>query len=160
MAYRAALDSDLTGLLGRNLDDLTYYLGIDFDPTAETNFLAFDPINPGPADHAIGNNSTGNGGGTKGTSANYAGLIANNNVAQNSWNMEFFDSALFPFLNSAGGIYTFELAAFDGNTELARTSIDVNVAAVPLPAALPLFAGGLGLMGLLGWRRKQKAAAA
>jgi hypothetical protein len=30
---------------------------------------------------------------------------------------------------------------------------------VPLPAALPLFAGGLGALGLLGWRRKKKAAA-
>jgi hypothetical protein len=32
--------------------------------------------------------------------------------------------------------------------------------ATPLPAALPLFAGGLGALGLLGWRRKRKAAAA
>jgi hypothetical protein len=31
--------------------------------------------------------------------------------------------------------------------------------ATPLPAALPLFAGGLGALGLLGWRRKKKAAA-
>jgi len=31
--------------------------------------------------------------------------------------------------------------------------------AVPLPAALPLFATGLGALGLLGWRRKKKAAA-
>jgi len=30
----------------------------------------------------------------------------------------------------------------------------------PLPAALPLFASGLGALGLLGWRRKRKAAAA
>jgi hypothetical protein len=29
-------------------------------------------------------------------------------------------------------------------------------AATPLPAALPLFATGLGVMGLLGWRRKRK----
>ena len=27
----------------------------------------------------------------------------------------------------------------------------------PLPGALPLFASGLGALGLLGWRRKQKA---
>jgi hypothetical protein len=32
-------------------------------------------------------------------------------------------------------------------------------AATPLPAALPLFATGLGALGLLGWRRKRKAAA-
>ena len=31
--------------------------------------------------------------------------------------------------------------------------------ATPLPAALPLFAGGLGALGLLGWRRKRKAVA-
>ena len=33
-------------------------------------------------------------------------------------------------------------------------------AATPLPAALPLFATGLGALGLLGWRRKRKAQAA
>jgi hypothetical protein len=32
--------------------------------------------------------------------------------------------------------------------------------ATPLPAALPLFATGLGALGLLGWRRKRKAALA
>lgn len=31
---------------------------------------------------------------------------------------------------------------------------------VPVPAALPLFASGLGMMGLFGWRRKRKNAAA
>ena len=33
------------------------------------------------------------------------------------------------------------------------------VSETPLPAALPLFAGGLGALGLIGWRRKKKAAA-
>ena len=35
----------------------------------------------------------------------------------------------------------------------------VLASTVPLPAALPLFASGLGAMGLLGWRRKRKAQA-
>ena len=36
----------------------------------------------------------------------------------------------------------------------------VSVTTTPLPAALPLFAGGLGLLGLFGRRRKQAEAAA
>lgn len=35
-----------------------------------------------------------------------------------------------------------------------------NIPETPLPAALPLFATGLGALGLLGWRRKRKALAA
>jgi hypothetical protein len=34
-----------------------------------------------------------------------------------------------------------------------------SAGATPLPAALPLFASGLGGLGLLGWRRKRKATA-
>ena len=34
-----------------------------------------------------------------------------------------------------------------------------DTAETPLPAALPLFATGLGALGLLGWRRKRKQAA-
>ena len=34
------------------------------------------------------------------------------------------------------------------------------IGTTPLPAALPLFATGLGALGLLGWRRKRKNAAA
>ena len=39
-------------------------------------------------------------------------------------------------------------------------SITINTATTPLPATLPLFASGLGALGLLGWRRKRKAQAA
>jgi hypothetical protein len=40
------------------------------------------------------------------------------------------------------------------------TPIDAALATTPLPAALPLFAGGLGVLGLLTKRRERKAAAA
>ena len=36
----------------------------------------------------------------------------------------------------------------------------VSTSETPLPAALPLFASGLGALGLLGWRKKRKASAA
>ena len=39
------------------------------------------------------------------------------------------------------------------------TQVTPQVTAVPLPAALPLFAAGLGVLGLLGRRRKWKATA-
>lgn len=39
------------------------------------------------------------------------------------------------------------------------TFVSTPPSPVPLPAALPLFGGALGLIGLLGWRRKRAAAA-
>ncbi len=38
-------------------------------------------------------------------------------------------------------------------------TLDVTITQTPLPAALPLFATGLGALGLFGWRRKRKAQA-
>jgi hypothetical protein len=47
----------------------------------------------------------------------------------------------------------------NGNLSI-RVFGDPAVVVTPLPATLPLFATGLGVMGLLGWRRKSKKAAA
>ncbi|HLH94936.1 MAG TPA: hypothetical protein VKW08_07450 [Xanthobacteraceae bacterium] len=52
-----------------------------------------------------------------------------------------------PFFITPAG-YTLDISQGIGNSPLSAT---------PLPAALPLFASGLGAMGLFGWRRKRKA---
>jgi hypothetical protein len=44
-------------------------------------------------------------------------------------------------------------------TEILANIETLTVSSTPLPAALSLFATGLGALGLLGWRRKRKAAA-
>jgi len=50
---------------------------------------------------------------------------------------------------------------FNGGIYLDNVAVDpVFANTVPLPAALPLFATGLGALGLIGWWRKRKAQAA
>jgi hypothetical protein len=46
------------------------------------------------------------------------------------------------------------------NSGSFSVSISGSSAATPLPAALPMFVGGLGALGVLGWRKKRKPAAA
>lgn len=48
----------------------------------------------------------------------------------------------------------------NGPYQMLLTGNPVSVSATPLPAALPLFASGLGAIGLLGRRKKRKAATA
>jgi hypothetical protein len=59
-----------------------------------------------------------------------------------------------PLTGTCGG------SASDTDPTGAAIFATVPPAPVPLPTALPLFASGLGAFGLLGWRRKRKAAAA
>jgi len=126
------------------------------DPTSSKSWSTFDPINvaaPDWADHAIGDNTTGNGAGVEATNRpDYLSLIATNNVAQNSWQAHWFIS---PFDPTVAGEYSFYLAAFDNTGQLARTDITVIVSAVPVPAAFWLF--GSGLLGLVGTARRKKA---
>jgi len=51
------------------------------------------------------------------------------------------------------------LVGFDAAEQVGRWTVTETVV-TPLPAALPLFATGLGALGLLGWRRKKKARSA
>jgi len=107
----------------------------------------------------------------------FSGDIGDFNVVQNSSACEpvgaggicDFDITFEPLSTGFKFMFLDVVALFDDNYQSITidlfesgfyfgdgvTPIDV----IPLPAALPLFAGGLGLMGIMGWRRKQSAAA-
>jgi hypothetical protein len=83
-----------------------------------------------------------------------------------------YDSLPLPGCNYAAGCgsdganFSYENYCYpcvDGNPLLetdVRTVTAGELDPTPLPAALPLFATGLGALGLFGWRRKRKNAAA
>ena len=66
-----------------------------------------------------------------------------------------FSSANDNLLSITGTVFTFEE---DTSSDPTFYVSALDYSATPLPAAFPLFATGLGAMGLLGWRRKRKAA--
>ena len=92
------------------------------------------------------------------TDGEYAALIAINNVAQNSWRMNWF----VPFDPSVDGNYEIELGAFDGGlNSVALTSITVIAgagASVPLILPEPTTSAMLvaGMLGLFISRRRQR----
>jgi hypothetical protein len=62
---------------------------------------------------------------------------------------------LVSFLDNGGTFQSITIASSDFAFEFSNLA-----ASTPLPAALPLYAAGIGVMGLLGWRRKRKQEAA
>jgi hypothetical protein len=163
--FEWSVNADYLGTANRQLNDLTYGIFIDFNPAAaDVPNLTFDPINVTFADHSIGTNATGNGAGLEAANAaGYAALINANNVAQQSWNMEFFDipASAFPFNPTTLGTYTIRLDAYSGINLLASTSIDVVTTAVPEASAFVF--GSLVLAGVgavVAYRKRQSKASA
>jgi hypothetical protein len=65
---------------------------------------------------------------------------------------------LFPINSGSEG---FSFIIFSGTRLVNGGSLEItDIAATPLPAALPMFMGGVGLIGLLARRRKRKALSA
>ncbi len=89
------------------------------------------------------------------TSASGGGLIIQDVPGQSS-DINLLGPQLFSGDTSAPQFIlgTYSLMDPEGNTDT------LAISETPLPATLPLFASGLGALGLLGWRRKRKAHAA
>lgn len=128
--FEWSVNSDWDGSSPYVLKDLTYEIGMDFDPSADTYFLTFDHITPNSPpffwDHSIGTNATGNGGGVEAVNnAGYVSLLAGNNVAQNSWRPTFFDNYLYTFNPNDVGRYEYYLSAFNSFGRVAHTGITI-----------------------------------
>ena len=131
---------------GLKLNDITSLLTVKNLTTLASS--SFDPLS------TFSDNAGWNG--TKNT--------ANSNLAtdygfQNSENLAFSEFAGLGFnpLENTSYLVTFTVNQVGGG-QLASVQATIN--ATPLPAALPLFASGLGALGVAGWRRKRKAKAA
>jgi hypothetical protein len=83
--------------------------------------------------------------------------FAADSVTQGVWLHGANGNQPFATFNPSTGIWT--IHTLDPVPQ-ALISGNFSDAATPLPAALPLFATGLGALGLLGWRRKRNAKAA
>ncbi|GJL77970.1 MAG: hypothetical protein NPINA01_09590 [Nitrospinaceae bacterium] len=121
---------------GLSLNDLTYEMGLDFDPGPRTKFLVFDPITLDlhppltPPDHAFGDNYTPNGEAARAEdNPAYTNLLTSKNVAQNSWNYEFFDGPPFDGFDPAvNGNYSIYFLARNAEEQVvARADIQVLV---------------------------------
>ena len=85
------------------------------------------------------------------------GLALDNAI--NVFGSESLDIVFFGTLDGhARSLAEVSYIDFSSNGPIRSVQVTGGVEPTPLPAALPLFATGLGALGLLGWRRKRKQA--
>ena len=120
---------------------------------------------------AIASEGSGTGTGSTGAVVNVSFSSGSSTAAQDFtstgsvyWSNWTTDTMTFVATSSSATLVFTDLAVeFPGWNDLGLDNVSVTGAGTsvtPLPAALPLFATGLGTMGLFGWRRKRKAPAA
>jgi hypothetical protein len=106
--------------------------------------------------------------GTGGTYTETLSLVeVTSRATANQINLELFGVLNGPagsgFVNTPAGLLLSATQAGGTNFAVSWSGTELSNPPnnpTPLPAALPLFASGLGALGLLGWRKKRKNAAA
>jgi hypothetical protein len=97
------------------------------------------------------------------TSANSTGLLYQLNVSNAIGDSGYVDF-IYPYDQSdpliGHNVIDIDQGEFITPAGFVPFGLTGNIQATPIPAALPLFATGLGAMVLFGWRRKRKSAAA
>lgn len=131
-----------------NLNDFTYRLSFDVDPTTARNFIVVNPLTTF-LDSSLGDSSTANGAGVE--TAQF-GLFS---IMQNSFNITF--GPMFGNPNLAA-TYDFKLEVFDGNRLLneGQISVEVGGGGTRVPdtgSTIGLLSAGL--IGLLVFKRRK-----
>jgi hypothetical protein len=139
--------------------------------------LSDDTSNESPTEIDISSNTLGFGVGTYGT-ASFPGnfedgvdLFSVSGGVISSAQLEYFGEFNSSPNVTCCSLYLYYDTAYSNGYGLTDTGgsvsdtagdfdIFTNVSATPIPSALPLFASGFGAMGLFGWWRKRKNAAA
>lgn len=136
------------GNSGLTLADISALLTIRNLANLQT--ISFNPLTIPDNAHYDGT-TTHNGGGALPTDIGF----------QNSENISFFSflNPAFGWDPAANGSYLITLSLFD-DAGAPLISVDEQINATPIPAALPLFAGGAGVIGFFARRRKNRSKAA
>ena len=122
------------------------------------------PLSPTPSSYSSGNSfeltglmATINGGSPTTDTFDFYNTSQFGGLADSSL---FFNIAGAQYYNGSESNPTFVLGEYTGQVNLNGNFVQtVRISETPLLAALPLFATGLGALGLLCWRMKKKAAA-
>ncbi len=105
-----------------------------------------------------------------GTGNSYGNREFSNEQYEYDFEMSLNELAFLDIMGAQGGYFSIGGAAtifsesgegyiFGSSGETPYSlSIETQISAVPLPAALPLYGAGLAVLGFVGWRKKRKAA--